>query len=230
MVCWLDEASSVVGFFQGWLLCLLTEYGSNVGRWMNVLSSSDCSAKQITLSCSAVRFISYVEMSEDLHRALIPRVLFALPRLSTFQDRSSNLSNTPDEAKHLKQLSIMRSELESAPFLDEAEKPRLEHRNTRLSAARRTKASISSGVASHLTICLITSFFWGALLHFITTDAVMEVRNVFPSPLIAGAKYLLCGHSTEEAKTLGCEYDILSNHWLPAPCMDQDAIREYQYD
>ncbi|KAK3179424.1 hypothetical protein OEA41_005546 [Lepraria neglecta] len=135
----------------------------------------------------------------------------------------------------------MQSEIESEPFLKETENSRFEHQNLIVSAASRGKASIPSRLSSHFLICLITSLFWGALLHLmlthrrsphgaVTDNAVAKIGNAHPSPLIAGAKYLLCGNSTEEAKNLGCEYDILSNHWLPAPCLDQDAVHEYQSD
>lgn len=135
----------------------------------------------------------------------------------------------------------MQCEIESEPFLKGTEKPRRELRNPSLSAASRIKTSLASRLSSHLLICLITSLFWGALLHFmlvyrrsphgIGTDSnIVNVENAHPISLIAGAQYLLCGNSTEEAKNIGCQYDILSNHWVPAPCMDEDAVKEYQSD
>ena len=135
----------------------------------------------------------------------------------------------------------MQNEIESEPFLKELKTPRSKHQNFIESVARRAKTSLVSRVSSHLLICLITSLFWGALLHSVLThrrsprnaftdNAVADVGDAHPSPLIAGANYLLCGTSTEEAKALGCKYDILSNHWVPAPCMDEDAVREYQSD
>lgn len=135
----------------------------------------------------------------------------------------------------------MEKEIESEPFLKQSKNSRIKHQNSTPSVAGRAKTSLASLLSTHLLICLITSLFWGALLHSIlkhrrspqsafTEKAVADVGDVHPSPLIAGADYLLCGTSTEEAKALGCKYDILSNHWVPAPCMDEDAVREYQSD
>ncbi|KAL6909225.1 hypothetical protein GGI43DRAFT_380027 [Trichoderma evansii] len=42
--------------------------------------------------------------------------------------------------------------------------------------------------------------------------------------------YLTCGHDKKEAKALGCEYDILTNHWLPGQCTDPKSIQDYQAD
>jgi hypothetical protein len=42
--------------------------------------------------------------------------------------------------------------------------------------------------------------------------------------------YLTCGTSLQEAKSKGCLYDILSNHWIPNECADEFSIREYQSD
>ncbi|MBE3046178.1 hypothetical protein IMZ48_27300 [Candidatus Bathyarchaeota archaeon] len=48
--------------------------------------------------------------------------------------------------------------------------------------------------------------------------------------ITTGSRLITCGGSTPEAKDLGCEYDILSNHWIPGPCMDQAAVEDYQAD
>ena len=136
---------------------------------------------------------------------------------------------------------IMQNEIETEPFLKELETSQFKHQNSMKPVADRAKTSLASRLSSHLLICLITSLFWGALLHSIVThrrcphsaftdNAVADAGDPHPSPLITEAKYLLCGTSPEEAKALGCKYDILSNHWVPAPCMDEDAVREYQSD
>jgi hypothetical protein len=39
-----------------------------------------------------------------------------------------------------------------------------------------------------------------------------------------------CGTSPEEARNAGCQYDMLSNSWLPKACMDNDAVANYQSD
>jgi hypothetical protein len=48
--------------------------------------------------------------------------------------------------------------------------------------------------------------------------------------LTSHAKLITCGSSTEEAKQLGCKYDILLNDWVPNECWDPAAIAEYQDD
>ena len=45
--------------------------------------------------------------------------------------------------------------------------------------------------------------------------------------IFAKRKYLSCGWSVEEAKILGCEFDILANHYVPKQCIDQHSINEY---
>ncbi|KAH8130880.1 hypothetical protein LI328DRAFT_161719 [Trichoderma asperelloides] len=45
---------------------------------------------------------------------------------------------------------------------------------------------------------------------------------------ISGYKFLQCGTSVVEAKTSGCEYNILTSRWIPKPCFDSEAIKEYK--
>ncbi|EED15382.1 hypothetical protein TSTA_048250 [Talaromyces stipitatus ATCC 10500] len=43
------------------------------------------------------------------------------------------------------------------------------------------------------------------------------------------AAYLLhCGHSVEEARALGCEFDILSYTWTPKECYDKETADEFR--
>ncbi|OKL57303.1 hypothetical protein UA08_07390 [Talaromyces atroroseus] len=97
---------------------------------------------------------------------------------------------------------------------------------------RSTKAQFH--YASHSILFAVTSVFWISIFLLFTVKqppkpsqqaALAEAPN-----LITGAKYVACGRSTEEAKALGCVYDILSNHWVPAPCMDQGAVDVYKED
>lgn len=95
-------------------------------------------------------------------------------------------------------------------------------------------------LTTHLLVLVVSSIFWGGLLFYtarrplthgpINSNPNAHIESSETKTLISGAKYLPCGNSTDEAKELGCEYDILSNHWLPAPCMDQEAVMEYQSD
>ncbi|PYH90868.1 hypothetical protein BO71DRAFT_282368, partial [Aspergillus ellipticus CBS 707.79] len=47
---------------------------------------------------------------------------------------------------------------------------------------------------------------------------------------ISGATFKVCPNSTEQAKAMGCRYDILSNHWVPGECYDEAAIEDYKSD
>ena len=88
-----------------------------------------------------------------------------------------------------------------------------------------------------VAVFIATSLFWGSIILFIMhasppiykpagrLDSLKPYYNV-----TSGAELLTCGHSTPEAKEKGCQYDILSNHWVPDICMDQEAVEEYQAD
>lgn len=59
----------------------------------------------------------------------------------------------------------------------------------------------------------------------ITGEDMARFHNI-----TSGAKYISCGNSTEEARSNGCTYDTLLNAWVPAQCLDQEWIDEYQDD
>lgn len=48
--------------------------------------------------------------------------------------------------------------------------------------------------------------------------------------ITSDARWVSCGNSPAEAQGKGCRYDALLNHWVPAPCVDQEWIDEYQDD
>jgi hypothetical protein len=91
----------------------------------------------------------------------------------------------------------------------------------------------SPPVVSHSLVFIITSLFWtfGLLLlpTFNSTPHFLK-HSEGNSTIVPGADYFHCGHSVEEAEARGCEYDILNNHWIPAKCIDEFSIREYQSD
>ena len=92
-----------------------------------------------------------------------------------------------------------------------------------------------------ILVFFATSLLWGSVLlyvimrpprvyHYRMKDgAPLEQSQLYGLP-ISGFNFLMCGTSIQEAKALGCEYDILANHWLPRPCFDQEAVTEYQGD
>lgn len=59
----------------------------------------------------------------------------------------------------------------------------------------------------------------------ITGEDMARFHNI-----TSGAKYISCGNSTEEARSKACTYDTLLNAWVPAQCLDQEWIDEYQDD
>ena len=89
-----------------------------------------------------------------------------------------------------------------------------------------------------ISVFFSTSLLWGLMLLYIAghTTPFYHYRgeygenNMLNGMVISDYKFLKCGTSVAEAKALGCEYDILANHWVPKQCMDQDAVEEYQSD
>jgi len=84
-----------------------------------------------------------------------------------------------------------------------------------------------------LLVFLLTSSLWIAISFAITptsTHSKAVNTNHEQHNLTSNARALDCGDSVEEARAAGCKYDILLNHWVPAPCYDDEFVREYQDD
>ena len=87
-------------------------------------------------------------------------------------------------------------------------------------------------------VFFITSLLWGLILlyasrqipHFTHYRGDYGAHSKIYGISISEYKFLKCGTSVDEAKALGCEYDILTNHWVPKQCIDRDAVKEYQSD
>ncbi|KAI0995538.1 hypothetical protein K3495_g12641 [Podosphaera aphanis] len=71
----------------------------------------------------------------------------------------------------------------------------------------------------------ISLLYFSRRSHYSLSPARLSHHNI-----TTGAELIQCGNSTEEAKSHNCQYDILMNSWIPAPCIDQDAIDEYLDD
>lgn len=93
--------------------------------------------------------------------------------------------------------------------------------------------------STFLPACIVftfTSLLWGCLVLLIIyfSPQIPKIEQHENSEvhgnLTTDAKFLTCSNSIVEAKNSGCHYDILSNHWLPDICMDQESITEYQSD
>lgn len=145
---------------------------------------------------------------------------------------------------------------EDRPFLD-ATKPRrskLDHHKpsfwTKITG--RPVNPWSSPLLCAFIATTLSSLFWGALLitlqnqsrscHYhnssaanLTTTTAIDHHTHQPGKIESGANfklhasnYLHCGKSVAESKKLGCKYDILSNHFVPALCMDAASVQMYQ--
>lgn len=140
----------------------------------------------------------------------------------------------------------MATESEMSPFMrstsdiEEVEKsPPNAHDVPRWRRSTKTQFNF----ASHFILFCVTSVFWISVSLFLSVrqpskpshDAAPiqehDHHYIAEAPnLIDGAEYVACGQSTEEAKALGCVYDILSNHWVPSLCMDEEAVDVYKAD
>jgi hypothetical protein len=100
---------------------------------------------------------------------------------------------------------------------------------------------LKNPVSSHSAVFIATSMVWGCIIIMIiyfsprTFESVAKSTSLQPHKhntgiLATETKYLTCGDSLQEAKARGCEYDILSNHWIPSECADEFSIKEYQSD
>jgi hypothetical protein len=96
-----------------------------------------------------------------------------------------------------------------------------------------------SPVSSHSAVFVTTSLVLGCIILLIihlsprtfeSTATVTNLQSHNTSFLATETEYLTCGSSLQEAKSKGCQYDILSNHWIPSECADEFSIREYQSD
>lgn len=93
-----------------------------------------------------------------------------------------------------------------------------------------------SKLSSYFVAAFLASIFW--LVLFYIKGNFLSSRRYYTSQsdylnrhnITSGARLLECGNSTQEAKSLGCQYDVLLNHWVPAPCIDHDFLEEYMDD
>lgn len=85
---------------------------------------------------------------------------------------------------------------------------------------------------TYFLVILITTFFWITIFLALTpptrssSNPTSETRHNITS----GATLYSCGNTTISAKALGCQYDILLNHWVHASCISQEFIDEYTDD
>ncbi|KAK7966559.1 uncharacterized protein PG986_000836 [Apiospora aurea] len=116
---------------------------------------------------------------------------------------------------------------------------------------------LSKHIVSYVVVIVTTSLFWVLVMlsHTSSNDGAAACASSptiegtgtgtgtgNTSPLVnpdqeqhrvnitTGATYLICGNSTQEARSRGCRYDVLLNNWVPAPCYDADFVAEYEED
>lgn len=116
------------------------------------------------------------------------------------------------------------------------------------------KASGTRRVVRDIAVCVATSLVWMLVIWMFIPGSVPAPSSpagddapgqMMPSQgssiitgedtaryhnITSGARYISCGNSTEEARSKGCTYDTLLNAWVPAQCLDQEWIDEYQDD
>lgn len=65
------------------------------------------------------------------------------------------------------------------------------------------------------------------LLAIAVTTLICFLIRPFP-PRITQTKTLRCGSTSAEARALNCTYDVLSNIWVPTPCLDRKGLDEFK--
>ncbi|KAK8136466.1 hypothetical protein PG984_004406 [Apiospora sp. TS-2023a] len=111
---------------------------------------------------------------------------------------------------------------------------------------------LSIHIVSYVVVIITTSLFWILVMLSNTpsnntaTDCALSTSGAHEIDstsalatheqqqprlnITTGATYLTCGNSTQEARSHGCQYDVLLNNWVPAPCYDADFVAEYEED
>lgn len=143
----------------------------------------------------------------------------------------------------------MKNETETRPFLEYSDDPTGSGEIGGISqTAKACREAIRNRLARDLLIFLIASLLWLGAIFFLlpqpANPAAAAAKQVGSDSISAqssagdyrlhnitsNAHFVTCGNSTAEAQRNGCRYDTLLNHWVPAECMDQEWIDEYQDD
>lgn len=128
---------------------------------------------------------------------------------------------------------------ESEPFLDKPELGSVGKEAKRPLLNEVKRAFLYSNVGTFV----VTSLLWALISFlFVQNQNCLTYCSAHEYPAVTSPSqsnldffsthggYLSCGNSKEEAKASGCEYDILTNHWLPRQCKDAKSISDYQSD
>lgn len=100
-----------------------------------------------------------------------------------------------------------------------------------VASTRQHSVCLPRNLLHYIFSVTMTSVAWGVVLLYVMQlpFASAPKLNIGPEHTIFyKRKYMGCGNSTEEAKAQGCEYDVLSNAYLPKVCIDKQSISDYQ--
>ncbi|KAJ4391589.1 hypothetical protein N0V93_005208 [Gnomoniopsis smithogilvyi] len=143
----------------------------------------------------------------------------------------------------------MKNETEARPFLEYSDDPAEsgESGGIRQFSENSKNAIRNSRLARDLLVFLVASLLWLGAIFFLlpwpSSSGNWKPTNHAGSKSVqsgagdyrlynitSNAHFVTCGNSTAEAQRKGCRYDTLLNHWVPAACMDQEWIDEYEDD
>ncbi|KAL0931566.1 uncharacterized protein CTRU02_214301 [Colletotrichum truncatum] len=136
----------------------------------------------------------------------------------------------------------MPSTPEHQPFLKYSDDPAAEEASPPQQHVQRRTALVS-----HILVFVGTSVVWVLVMLFVVPSSKIAIARYHAAQngmswherhnitggrhnITTGRRLVSCGNSTTEARAQGCKYDILLNHWVPAPCFDKDSVDEYQED
>lgn len=79
------------------------------------------------------------------------------------------------------------------------------------------------------------SRYWHYILLSTTAISLLfALLLIWKWPMVSKVQNVLdnsgyhCGNTTAEAKSLGCEFDVLSNAWMPKQCLDVETAAEFR--
>lgn len=135
----------------------------------------------------------------------------------------------------------MISEAENQPFLNYSDNERATKKPIRSSqpvlgdeSGPKKPGGLSTRVVSHALVFVFTSLLWILLSLFINPSSVTQHRTAgqIADPKLhnftSNAYLVTCGNSIQEAKRMGCKYDVLLNNWIPTQCVDKESTDEYE--
>lgn len=92
--------------------------------------------------------------------------------------------------------------------------------------------AIRSNIVAYSIVFAATTFLWMIVVFTFIPDESssqgykMDKPNARKHNVTSGMHLMTCGASrtNEEARKMGCKYDILLNGWVPEPCYDEEFV------